>query len=93
MLQHTHEATFGFPLISTLPVDNKVALVQGGCIDVLVAAMREHAQDSKLQIMALRAMYNLAINGTWYCVTPAVSVCVQHVVCIMLFAAVFVILL
>ena len=86
-------ATFGFPLISAIPDDNEVALVQGGCIKPLVAAMRKHAQDSDLQTNALIAMCNLAVNGTWYCLTPAVAVCVEHVVCIVLFATVFFILL
>jgi hypothetical protein len=64
-----------------------VALVEHGCIDLLVEAMREHDYDSELQTQALGAMQSLAENGTWYCMTPAV-VCVQHVVFPLLCASV-----
>ena len=73
--------TFVFPFIPALPADNQVALAEHGCIELLVAAMRNHGQDSGLQTQALGAMWNLAANnGTWYCLTPAVAACVEHVV-------------
>jgi hypothetical protein len=72
--------TFVSKFIPALPADNKVALAEHGCMELLVAAMRNHGQDSELQTNALYAMRNLAMNGTWYCLTPAVAACVEHVV-------------
>jgi hypothetical protein len=56
-----------------------VLLVQAGCITPLLAAMTNFVQHSGLQTQALAAMQNLAGNGTWYCLTPAVAACVEHV--------------
>jgi hypothetical protein len=69
--------TFVSTFIPALPAENKVALAEHGCIELLVSAMRNHWQDSGVQTQALGAMRNLAANnGTWYCLTPAVAACV-----------------
>jgi hypothetical protein len=68
--------TFFFPFIPALPADNQVALAEHGCMELLVAAMRNNEQDSGLQTQALGAMRSLAINGTWFCLSPAVTACV-----------------
>jgi hypothetical protein len=91
--QHSCAHLLFLPFVPPISDENLVDLVQGGCIKPLLAAMRNYKQDRELQTKALSALFNLSANGTWSCVTPAVAVCVEHVVCIVLFAAVFVILL
>ena len=68
--------TFVSTFIPALPADNKVALAEHGCMELLVAAMRNYGHDSGLQTKALGAMGSLAMNGTWYWLTPAVAACV-----------------
>jgi len=62
--------------VLTMTDENEVLIASLGGVELVLSALRNHSSHASVQASGLRALTNLAVNGSlWVCVEAAVEYC------------------